>query len=83
MYTIFANEKLGMPVEQVRLAAIRQQIEAQRLGDAVKGNRFGIKSLKHVVLRFIPARKAALPTEVTKHRLSQLETQTHRLHNKV
>ena len=36
MNTLFTNEKLGMPVEAVRLAEIRQQIDAQRLADEVK-----------------------------------------------
>jgi hypothetical protein len=33
MNTIFANEKLGMPVEELRLREIRQQIESQRIAD--------------------------------------------------
>jgi hypothetical protein len=35
MYTLFSNEKLGKTVEAVRLREIRQQIEGQRLGEAV------------------------------------------------
>lgn len=35
MYTLFSNEKLGVPVEELRLREIRQQIEAQRLGDEI------------------------------------------------
>lgn len=66
MYPISTNEKLGMLVEQVRLAEIRQQIEAQRLGDAVQENSFGIKSLMHTILRFIRTRKADSPTDVSK-----------------
>lgn len=67
MYTIFTNEKLGMQVEQVRLAEIRQQIEAQRLGDAVDGNRFGIKSLIGSVSRFIGVQQSKLATQGNKH----------------
>jgi hypothetical protein len=33
MNTIFTNEKLGMPVEELRLRDIRQQIESQRIAD--------------------------------------------------
>jgi len=33
MYSLFSNEKLGMPVEELRLWEIRKEIEAQRLGD--------------------------------------------------
>ena len=36
MYSLFSNEKLGMPVEEMRLREIRQQIEAQRLGGQMK-----------------------------------------------
>jgi hypothetical protein len=36
MYTLFANEKLGMPVEQIRLHEIRHEIESRRLADEVR-----------------------------------------------
>ena len=39
MYSLFSNEKLGMPVEGLRLREIRQEIEARRLADEVKGAR--------------------------------------------
>lgn len=35
MNTIFTNEKLGMPVEELRLREIRQQIDSQRLANQV------------------------------------------------
>ena len=36
MNTIFANEKLGMPVEELRLREIRQQIEMQRFAQEAR-----------------------------------------------
>ncbi len=35
MYTLFSNAKLGMLVEQMRLAETRRQIEAQRIADEI------------------------------------------------
>ena len=63
---IFANEKLGMPVEKVRLEEIRQEIEARRLAGEVQSQRFEIRSLLRKVSSFWAARKADLPTRVTK-----------------
>ena len=57
MYTLFSNERLGMPVEQVRLAEIRQQIEARRLASEVQGRRFGVRTLIHALSTFVAARK--------------------------
>jgi hypothetical protein len=36
MYSLFSNEKLGMPVEELRLREIRQDIEARRLAGEVR-----------------------------------------------
>ena len=35
MNSLFTNEKLGMPVEELRLRQIRQQIDSQRLANQV------------------------------------------------
>ena len=35
MYSLFSNEKLGMPVEELRLREIRQEIEARGSGDEI------------------------------------------------
>ena len=39
MYTVSPNENLGMQVEQVRLAEIRQEIEARRVAGEVRDTR--------------------------------------------
>ena len=65
MYTLFANEKLGMPVENVRLEAIRQEIEARRLAGEVQSRQFGIKSLIRRVSSVLAARKGDLPVVVS------------------
>jgi hypothetical protein len=36
MYSLFSNEKLGMPVEKVRLEEIRQLVQGQYLADELK-----------------------------------------------
>jgi hypothetical protein len=57
MYTIFSNEKLGMPVEQQRLEEMRRDIEAGRLASDVQGRRF---TLIHALSTFVVARKLHL-----------------------
>jgi hypothetical protein len=57
MYTIFSNEKLGMPVEQQRLEEMRRDIAAQRLAGEVQGRRF---TLIHALSRVVTARKLRL-----------------------
>ena len=67
MYTLVTNEKLGMPVEEVRLAAIRQEIEARRLAGQVQGRRFGI--------RFVIRRVSSLLTALrNQRRYEQIQT---------
>jgi hypothetical protein len=57
MYTIFSNEKLGMPVEQSRVEEMRRDIEAQRLAKDIQGRRF---TLIHTLAAFVAARKLPL-----------------------
>ena len=72
MYTILSNEKLGMTVENVRLAEIRQEIESQQLGDEVQGNRFGLKSLVQKVSHLVAARNADLPARDTNQTVAEI-----------
>lgn len=60
MYTLSPNEKLGMQVEQIRLAEIRQEIEARRLAADVQEPGFGVGTLMRALSTFVAARKAGL-----------------------
>ncbi len=64
MNTIFTNEKLGMQVEQVRLAEIRQEIEARRLAADVQEQRFGIGTLLRAFSTFAASRNKALSSKL-------------------
>ena len=66
MYTLSPNEKLGMQVEQVRLAEIRQEIEARRLAADVQGRRFGISTLIHGLSTFAAVQKIRSIAKVLK-----------------
>lgn len=66
MYTIFTNEKLGMQVEQARLAEIRQEIDARRLAGEVQGRRFGVGTLIHALSTFLAVHKIRFIAKVSK-----------------
>lgn len=66
MYTLSPNEKLGMQVEQLRLAEIRQEIEARRLASEIQGRRFGVSRLIHALTSFVALYKIWLIAKVLK-----------------
>ena len=66
MYTLFTNEKLGMPVEQLRLAEIRQEIAARRLAADVQGRRFGVGTLVRALSTFVAVYKTRFIAKVSK-----------------
>ena len=65
MYTLSTNEKLGMQVEQVRLAQIRQEIEARRLAADVQERGTLIQSLSSFVTVCKNHLSAKLPEQST------------------
>ncbi len=64
MYTLSPNEKLGMQVEQVRLAEIRQEIAARRLAADVQERRFGLGTLRRAISTFVTSRNKDLSTKL-------------------
>jgi len=65
MYTLSPNEKLGMQFEQVRLAEIRQQIEARRLASEVQREHFGLGKLIHALSTFATVGKTHFIAKVS------------------
>ncbi len=66
MNSLFSNEKLGMPVEKLRLEAIRQEIEARRLASEVQGQQSGVSTLISTLSTFIASCKNHLYTKLPK-----------------
>ena len=76
MYTLSPNENLGMQIEQVRLAQIRQEIEAGRLATDVQEKHSGVTSLIHAILTHMSSLKfslsAKLPHQISERQITRL-----------